>query len=675
MHPTRSLLTAIALGIALTGCGGGGGGGGGGQSSNDVFTVKYDVTATSTGKAPYPNDVYLDGNGTLAPPGAYHPVDAADPSADFSKPAQAASAVDGFSTVAPISVRFNDSVDPSTLVGGVTVFAFETDSSGQLVLLTPATDYTIGLSPAVRTGQTVVEITPLHPLAPDTKYTFVLTNGIKNTDGDPAHADATFKTIREAIINNHTLKDPTLEQARRAVAPVTKAFRGTIPTSRFVAAWTMTTQSIGASLDAVNAAAVAQTAKVANTGLTTKDVLDPAGSDPSVTGNADVYAGYVTVPYYLDPNAPLTGFWHASLGTFTTANTPMPEATTQLKIPVLVSVPNNSAEPAGGWPVAIFQHGLGDNRLDALKIAETLANAGFATVSIDLPLHGVTDTTDPFYRNQIFSGTVNNGLMVDEPTFDLDVEDNATGASGSDGQIDASGAHFLNMDHLLTTRDNMRQAAADLITLAKTVPTIDLDGNSSTTDFDTSHLRFVGQGLGSGTPFLATNSTTGAATMGMPGGELSDLLRDSPTLSTQIDAALKDRGLTPGTQAYRDFFRDAQTVLDTADPINYAVRAATKHAIHMIEVVGGSGNPSDQVVPNSATESLWQEMGLSRITGTETDASGIRGVVQFTAGDHDSLFDDSASTDATGEMQTEMANFAGSAGSYLPIANGSVIKQ
>lgn len=152
MYPIRSLFTAVALGIVLTGCGGGGGGGN--QSSTNAFTAKYDLTATSIGSAPYPNDVYLDGNGTLAPPGAYHPVDAADSGADFSEAAQAVSTVDGFSTVAPITVYFTDGVDPSTLTGGLTVFVFKTDSSGQLVMLTPATDYKIGLSPAVRTGQT-----------------------------------------------------------------------------------------------------------------------------------------------------------------------------------------------------------------------------------------------------------------------------------------------------------------------------------------------------------------------------------------------------------------------------------------------------------------------------------------------------------------------------------------
>ncbi|HKJ87668.1 MAG TPA: hypothetical protein VKA48_04085, partial [Gammaproteobacteria bacterium] len=143
----------------------------------------------------------------------------------------------------------------------------------------------------------------------------------------------------------------------------------------------------------------------------------------------------------------------------------------------------------------------------------------------------------------------------------------------------------------------------------------------------------------------------------------------------RIKEAVRGQGLTPGTQDYRDFFRNAQTVVDAGDPINYAAQAATKHAIHMIEVVGGSGSYPDQVIPNSATDILQRTMGLTRITGTTNNTNGIEGLVQFTAGDHRSLLDGSTSQNATTEMQSEMAYFAGSAGTYLPIYDGSVVKQ
>ena len=49
-----------------------------------------------------------------------------------------------------------------------------------------------------------------------------------------------------------------------------------------------------------------------------------------------------------------------------------------------------------------------------------------------------------------------------ERTFDVDLINNATGAAGADGVVDATGTHFINLQSLLTSRDNLRQAETDL---------------------------------------------------------------------------------------------------------------------------------------------------------------------------------------------------------------------
>ena len=56
-------------------------------------------------------------------------------------------------------------------------------------------------------------------------------------------------------------------------------------------------------------------------------------------------------------------------------------------------------------------------------------------------------------------------METGERTFNLDLENNSTGAAGADGQIDASGTWFLNWKSLITTRDNLREA----VTIAKEV--------------------------------------------------------------------------------------------------------------------------------------------------------------------------------------------------------------
>ncbi len=77
-----------------------------------------------------------------------------------------------------------------------------------------------------------------------------------------------------------------------------------------------------------------------------------------------------------------------------------------------------------------MQHGLGGNRTDALRSQTAFADACFVVAAIDLPLHGITDTTNPFYQKD------------NERTFNVDlVEQHDRRAGRADGQIDPSGTH------------------------------------------------------------------------------------------------------------------------------------------------------------------------------------------------------------------------------------------
>jgi hypothetical protein len=99
------------------------------------------------------------------------------------------------------------------------------------------------------------------------------------------------------------------------------------------------------------------------------------------------------------------------------------------------------------------------------------------------------------------------------------------------------------------------------------------------------------------------------------------------------------------------------------------------------EVVGGGDVLPDQVIPNavagaplSGTEPLIRVLGLATITQTTQSASGIRGAVRFTQGDHGSLLSPVASPAATAEMQGEMASLLVSQGAAVQISNPSVIR-
>ena len=329
---------------------------------------------------------------------------------------------------------------------------------------------------------------------------------------------------------------------------------------------------------------------------------------------ADVYVGQVQIPYYLDPAAPLTGHWDAAPGgppggvpsTNLTRFNPVPVAKATLGIPLFVTVPNGAsghAKPGTGWPVVIFQHGLQGNRTQAAAIAGAYASQGFVVAAIDIPLHGITDTTSPLYQAGV------------ERTFDLDID-------GTPG-IDPSGSYIINLTSLLTSRDNLREAAVDIVQLSKSLPNLDLDGDT-VPDIDAAQIHYSSISLGSivGTIANAMPISTVSAYLNVPGGGVANLLRDSQALGPVINNGLAAKGLNPGFTLYEQFFRDAQTVVDAGDPINYIAAAVAARPVLVSQVL------NDAVIPNTATQRL-----INAAPFVKTAAPGI----QFRRGGHGHL--------------------------------------
>ncbi|MCC8988586.1 MAG: lipase, partial [Candidatus Contendobacter sp.] len=427
-----------------------------------------------------------------------------------------------------------------------------------------------------------------------------------------------------------------------------------------VLSWTMMTQSIDDAFMALGKDIKPLGMGVKATGLTT------AALSGNMPGFSDIYVGVLAIPYYLSKEKPLSGYWQTANSGAVTRYNPLPAATAPLQIPVLMTVPNAKAgqsKPVTGWPVVIFQHGITQNRTNLFLLADALSFAGFAAVAIDLPLHGVTDKTNPFYMAGM------------ERTFDLDLVNNQTLLPPADGLIDPSGNFFINLQSLLTSRDNVREAAEDLRQLTATLPLVDLNGDGKP-DLDAGHIRFVGHSLGgiTGTTFLGIEDNITSATLGMAGGGIAKLLDGSASFGPRIAAGLAAVGIIKGTPTYEAYLGMAQTALDSGDPINYATVAASLHPIHLIEVVGGAGVLPDQVVPNSVenaplagTEPLAKVMGLKSASHSMWDDQGVRAIVRFTQGDHSSIISPVASVAVTAEMQGQMIKFLQTEGEELEI--------
>lgn len=672
-----------------------------------ALIANFDPGAGTLNALPFPNNLLFSGStdGTLNIPLSPDPTDPAN------LLISALNELDGFSTVAPIIATFSNGVnsgsdsriDPATLVAGETVRLFQVQLANPFLdpgveipfvvtgverELEPNVDYTAALAPTDPTGKTVV-ILPLRPLEPKTGYLVVLTDGIRTPAGVGAVPDQTYIFARyrgdhhrpiigpDGQSNFAQLNPAQAQQLAQLQAVVSSqeqvaASQGVDPRD-IVASWTFLTQSIDDVLETVSADTVPAPSRLTPTGAMTP------------LGLADVYIGTLDITYFLEaPLAPteapviLTTNWQASDGLALTRYNPVPAPPQPaVTIPLLLTVPSMASgfsQPPSGWPVVIFQHGLGQNRTDLLAIADSLAQAGLAAVAIDLPLHGITDVGNPLYANSA------------ERTFNVDLVDNTTLQPGPDGQIDRSGNYFINLVSLLTTRDNLRQAAADLSQLTATIETLDVDGDGNF-DLDSDRIGFTGHSLGAivGIPFLAIEPTAvGAATLANPGGGVAQLVVNSPTLGSIFVPALAQAGVTPGTALFDFFLLATQTVIDAGDPINYAVAAADLHPIHMLSVVGGGGDPPslpDQVVPNriagaplSGTAPLARIMELTPIATSTSDPQGIRGIVQFTSGTHSSFLDPTAAPAVTAAMQEQTAAFMQSQGTRLPIVNPDVVQ-
>lgn len=654
-----------------------------------------------------------------------------DPDGTISVPstssAAALGAIDGFSTVAPLTAKFDNSLDADSLVGGKTVRVFEvtTDPSTRLVTgvvneLSAGSDYSVGPSPAIPDNpadpdDSLLMITLLRPLKPRTSYLVALLDGIKFTNRTKAVSDGIYiltksgSPLVDATGESQTalLSDAQaaqLEPLRLLVNSQEAALAGIgIDGNDIILSWSFTTQSTVEVLEATRQFILAQPIATA--------VLGDSGTD-SPLGAADILIGKLqSVPYFLTPAANpsdttiLTNFWTAAnpdpvLGERNlTAFNPLPQKVSDETIPLMVSVPKGP-KPAGGWPTVIYYHGLLSNRTTLIPLADTLAGAGFAGVAIDIPLHGVTGLETNGTEN-FFAPSLPPPLNTNERHFSVDLITGNTPGTPPDGVIDPTGVHAINLASLLTTRDNLRQGIVDLFTLTRALQLMDFD-NDSQPDVDTTQVRLLAFSTGgfAGTPFLALEPSVGSAVLAVTGGGLGKFFDGSINFGPQLTFALASQGVNKGFQAYEDFVRLFQTVIDSGDPVNFASDAAAGRGILMFEVVGGNTSPPDQTTPNDVLNQrpgtviantipgiggstpLANALGLTQVSAT-TSGSNLKGIVRYTAGGHSSLLSpldlqgnpDPTFAAVTAEMQSQAATFLATNGETVQVGDSTLVLQ
>ena len=596
-----------------------------------------------------------------------------DDDTNLADPSVALNQLDGFSTISPIVTPMNSQLNPDTVVVGDTIRIFEVEADVATGFASTGFIAELGAQDmvAVATADSLI-LQPTQPLAPNTTFLVLLTDGLQDTDGAALGRSLTYGLLAGETDLTVAPLD-TLQAITRSNLAIGEAVG--VPSDSVVLSFSFNTQSIRETLQAVSDATTTQPFTAVSVPNTTTATL-AAGAG----GRADIYIGTLDIPYYQtavgDGGASdaLDSFWTGPEGSFLTQGNPLPVVTSTQTIPVLMSVPNADSQSGGvmpdaGWPVAIFLHGITQDRTNLVAIADAMADVGFAVVGIDLPVHGITDETNPL------NATLTVFPNDTERHFNIDIQNNEDALDTEpDGVIDSSGAHYIQLTNLANSRDNLRQGVSDLLTLSASLGDLQMANPEDTpVSFDVSRKAFIGHSLGAitGSIFLSFDPTIGSATLANPGSGIAQLLANSDTFGPAINAGLAAMGAPQGSAANAQFLLATQTVIDSGDPANHAgALAQLGTPIHLVEVLG------DEVIPNavdgapfSGTEPMAALLGLQPVTAT-TNGGGL---VRFSAGSHSSILSPEASPAATVEIQTQMATFAASRGTMLPITDSSVI--
>jgi hypothetical protein len=386
----------------------------------------------------------------------------------------------------------------------------------------------------------------------------------------------------------------------------------------------------------------APTAAIAT--LTPQQAFAKYGVDPVSVPNAnirEVLETKITTFNLLDP----------ATGAFNPAGTTADET-----INVMIATPQsgNVAACAGALtpfgkcaPLVVFGHGIGRSRADMLTVADTFAAKGFVTVAIDAAKHGdrsfctsnqVTTTINGITVPQCVTGTSCTtalpagaqgdtnppGTCGNDPTKFVKqpvspvcrTPGACTGYTGADG-IPLVSSNYLVSTNFFRTRDTFRQDIIDQSQLVRAIafaPSGPPPTGHALFDYmvvqgviiDPTKVYFAGQSLGAihGTVDVAANPRISRAVLNVGGGTLVDVFTTSPAFSTSTNALLAGLGIQPGANsAYLQFLVVAKTILDPADPVNFAGHLQANTLPNLLPPLGGN---TDGSVPQAAKSILTQ---------------------------------------------------------------------
>ncbi len=510
--------------------------------------------------------------------------------------------LDGFNLQPRLSIPFSGPIDVDSV------------SSSTVFLISLGSTLPHGGDPrgtAVGINQTVWDVATntLHVesdalLAQHTRYALIVTNGVRDADGDPVEASPEFRRFRQTAPR---------EYRRELLDAVREAQRLGVRERDIVTASVFTTQSATAVLEKIRDQIKAGTPEPADfllgpggsrtvfpfeqvTGITwcQQTEVNPPMCPPFVNLNLallrDIYPGaveelafgkYVSPDYEVHP-----GEYIPPVGT----RTGTPEVRGVNEIYFNLVLPSGSKSPSG-WPVAIFGQGLGGNKQGAAPRtgAAAMADRGIATLTINAVGHGF-GPLGTLTVNQAGGGPVTfsaGGRGIDQ--------------DGNNTIGNTEGFNAARPRAIIDDRDGMRQTAADLLQLVRVVEVgMDLDGDGSR-DVDPSRTYYVGQSRGGdyGMLLLAVEPDVRAGVANVPGGPRVQIgrlgLDRRPIVGGQLGARMPPLLNSPGISELvgvtvgRPYFHENLPLRDGV-PLVVRLEEGTGHTIQspVINTVPGA---------------------------------------------------------------------------------------
>ena len=359
-------------------------------------------------------------------------------------------------------------------------------------------------------------------LRSNTTYAVVATDALKDAEDNPFQASKNFHNAM-----NTACTESAPASLVSLLQPLRQFLEGeNISAKNMVAATVFTTQDVLGEMQKIKASAN-NFAPLTIQNLKIEDEREDVVMSSAVVQMPSIQAGDVPYQQLSDGGAV---FWQ-------------PDGSAGIhhyeKTRVSFILPLEREMPEKGWPVVLMSHGTGANYKSAYarKIASSLGREGIAIISYDPTLHGPRDPTN------------------------------------SDERLT-----FFNLFNILAARDNVRQAAVDLMMLSQLIKggfslPARVTRRSYDAKFDASRMGFLGHSQGglAGSPFLAVDTDIKVAVFSGTSGVLNITLQERKD-PVNFEELLRGLLAIPDDEVVDDFhpvLNLLQTFIDPADPISY----------------------------------------------------------------------------------------------------------